>query len=310
MSLEAITAARKITGIHPRNKFVLMALADYANDLQVAWPSQATLAEWTCLTARTIRTALGELESEGYIRSTQRTRPNGSYTSKEYTLTFVFHPPRKILPPRAEILSSPEPSLEPPEEVQEHTSAEPTLFIEEEPDKGKARSSSAKSSTPDVAPYLAAWNANRGALASVKTLTSARARKLLAFIRECPDDQLGTFTAAVRVVAADDWWRKNRYGLDNLLVSGRVIEKAEAAEPASRSLELAVGDRVRFVNYASVRQELAEGAILSLDGDQVEVVVAMGKRLRIGRAHVREVLPFARWTDPGESITFTPAEES
>lgn len=131
MSLEAITAVRRLprTGIHlePRDRFVLYALADHADDRHEAWPSHRTLAEWTGYAASTVRDALAALEAAGLITAERQARPNGSETSKRYRLRFVDgHPalpaagtppcrdPAPPLPGAGTLEPSLNPHLEPP----------------------------------------------------------------------------------------------------------------------------------------------------------------------------------------------------
>lgn len=88
MSMEAITAARKLT-LPPRDKFVLLALADYANDDGEAYPKQGTLAEWTCYNRTTVNEALANLERAGLIETQQTYRDDGGKSYKRYRLTFL-----------------------------------------------------------------------------------------------------------------------------------------------------------------------------------------------------------------------------
>lgn len=92
MSLDALGAARKITGIPSRDKFVLMALADYAHDNQnhTAEIRQSTLAEWTCMSRQTVNAALHALEfTHGLIQSEQLYRDDKGMRSKRYRLLFM-----------------------------------------------------------------------------------------------------------------------------------------------------------------------------------------------------------------------------
>lgn len=91
MSIEAISAARKLT-IPPRDKFVLIALCDYANDNGEAWPKQATLSEWTCYDRTTVNYALRDLEAAGLIVSQQQYREDGGKSHKVYHLAFLGTP--------------------------------------------------------------------------------------------------------------------------------------------------------------------------------------------------------------------------
>ena len=64
---------------------VLLALADYANDRGISWPSQKRLAERARTTRRTIMRHLRALEEAGEIFSIQR-----SGTSSLYLVTLGF----------------------------------------------------------------------------------------------------------------------------------------------------------------------------------------------------------------------------
>lgn len=87
MSLTAIVAVRETDGnLSSRDKMVLMALADYADDKNEAWPSHKTLATWTHMSRSTVIRALQSLEAAGYVKAVQRRRPDGSYSSKRYHL--------------------------------------------------------------------------------------------------------------------------------------------------------------------------------------------------------------------------------
>lgn len=105
---------------------------------------------------------------------------------------------------------------------------------------------------------LAAWNTHRGPLPAVQVLTEKRRKGLRSFLKEVPAgaDPVAVFTAAVREVARDSFWAERKYNLDNLLVAGRVIEKAEkhlagpapkrnATEAAERATSLAERIRAR-----------------------------------------------------------------
>lgn len=85
MSVEAITWASKQRTGSAGAKLVLIALANYANERHECWPSQATLAEWTEQSDRTIRTHLAALEGMGLIERQTRHVP-GAYTSDRIIL--------------------------------------------------------------------------------------------------------------------------------------------------------------------------------------------------------------------------------
>jgi hypothetical protein len=75
--------------------------------------------------------------------------------------------------------------------------------------------------------FLDAWNDHRGNLPACTTLNDKRHRALDALRKEHPDHALELFTAAAQQVASDAYWVEQGYGIDNLLVKGRVLEKAE-----------------------------------------------------------------------------------
>lgn len=68
--------------MEPSAKAVLISLADQANDEGYCWPSVGTIATRTCLSERTVRRALRELEDNGLLRSSER-----SGTSNLYVIT-------------------------------------------------------------------------------------------------------------------------------------------------------------------------------------------------------------------------------
>lgn len=72
MSVAAISWASQQTAGSPGAKLVLIALANYANEANECWPSQATLARWTEQTDRTIRGHLQVLEAKNLIHRQSR----------------------------------------------------------------------------------------------------------------------------------------------------------------------------------------------------------------------------------------------
>lgn len=81
-------------------KFVLVALADMADEHESCFPGQERLGRMIGATDRTVRAALVKLEESGLISRTQRRGADGMRTSDRYTL----HINRKILP----VVESPE----------------------------------------------------------------------------------------------------------------------------------------------------------------------------------------------------------
>lgn len=121
MSVEALTwASKQVTG-SPGAKLVLIALANYANERNECWPSQATLAQWTEQTDRTIRTHLAALESMGLIHRESREN-DGAFTSDLITLQINQ---RQIFP--AENISVGKKQQKPAEKFSAYPSKEPSL---------------------------------------------------------------------------------------------------------------------------------------------------------------------------------------
>lgn len=81
-------------------KFVLVALADMADEQETCFPGQERLGRMIGATDRTVRAALVKLEDAGLISRTQRRGSDGMRTSDRYSL----HVNRKILP----VVGSPE----------------------------------------------------------------------------------------------------------------------------------------------------------------------------------------------------------
>jgi DNA-binding MarR family transcriptional regulator len=77
-----------LEGISSTQKFVLISLADQANDSGVCWPSMSSIAKRTCLSAKAVRQAIKQLEELGVLRI-ERTKHESrdQWTSNRYYLT-------------------------------------------------------------------------------------------------------------------------------------------------------------------------------------------------------------------------------
>ncbi len=67
-------------------RFVLLALADAADDNGACWPSVSTLADRCVMSTRTVQRALQDLIAANLIHSDPRQRGDGSTTSNRYVL--------------------------------------------------------------------------------------------------------------------------------------------------------------------------------------------------------------------------------
>lgn len=131
MSVQALSAAFDMRGIGASEKLVLLALANYANEKMVCWPSQDTLAEDTELSERTVWSALKNLEAKEVIARQPRKRADGTRASDVFTLLFPEHMRAK---PAAKVAKSARNSCEDqsqiasdhPATVATHTTFEPS----------------------------------------------------------------------------------------------------------------------------------------------------------------------------------------
>lgn len=77
-------------------RFVLIALADNANDDGECWPSVATIGRKTGLCERAVRTALRQLEADGWLQTANGGGRNGV---NRYTVNPAPHAPGTTCPP-------------------------------------------------------------------------------------------------------------------------------------------------------------------------------------------------------------------
>lgn len=80
-----VQAAKAQTG-HPLKNLLLIYLADFWSADKGAYPSQTTLAKRCSVSRKDINEKLGELESDGWIKSKQLYAESGAKKSKEYHL--------------------------------------------------------------------------------------------------------------------------------------------------------------------------------------------------------------------------------
>ena len=86
MSNEAIGWAYRQPIESAGKKFVLVALADFADESWTCYPGQARIAAMTGQNVRSVRRHLEELEAEGYIERKRRFLGNGQRTSDRYVI--------------------------------------------------------------------------------------------------------------------------------------------------------------------------------------------------------------------------------
>ena len=81
MSIASLSWAKKQVTGSPTLKAVLSAVADYADERGIAWPSQEQLAKDTEMSTRTILRALATLEENGFLARKRRNRSDGTRAS-------------------------------------------------------------------------------------------------------------------------------------------------------------------------------------------------------------------------------------
>lgn len=86
--------------LKPTIKFVLMALADAADDEGHCWPSVPTLAHKTCMDERSVQRILKVLKDSNFIEVQARYRNDGSPTSNKYRLALITTGDKLSPPPR------------------------------------------------------------------------------------------------------------------------------------------------------------------------------------------------------------------
>jgi hypothetical protein len=88
MSVKALTCAMALRDVSPTEKLLLLALANYADEHMRCYPSQKRLAEDTCLSDRSIRSLLAQLEGRRIISRQERQRADNSRATDLITLHF------------------------------------------------------------------------------------------------------------------------------------------------------------------------------------------------------------------------------
>ena len=272
-------------GIHlrPLPRFVLVTLANYVNEEEggIAWPSINTLAEQTGYSRAAICEALIELEEAGLITRTRRARDNGSLRSTEYRIMIGLAADAEVLPD-ARVIQEPDGGV-----VQEvdylvqgadypSPGGGPLDLVVRSGSKNQKPKSKSKPKTLvgnsdngalAITPHSAqprrvsrheawqeAWNEHCGPLPRVNTINAQRQRAIARTIKDYPDEPtaLAAFILAAQQVARDSFWIERGYGIDNLLRSGRVVEKAEKAIAPGANLSPA--DRAYAVRLAQIRK--------------------------------------------------------
>lgn len=145
MSIQAVACAIALRGVSSTEKLLMIALANYADADMRCYPSHKTLAEDTCLSERTILSALKSLGERGLLKRAERRRLDGSRSTDLITLYFageIVSPPPETVSPHGKIDSQTKPQLTVigGETVSPLTTFEPSTNHQiEEPSERRAR---------------------------------------------------------------------------------------------------------------------------------------------------------------------------
>ena len=98
MSIRAVQRAFDLDIRPSGRKFVVVALANFADENDSCWPSHKTVAEMTGMSLRAVRRNIASLQQDGLISKERRRRPDGSWISQQYILGLWQEWPLAILP--------------------------------------------------------------------------------------------------------------------------------------------------------------------------------------------------------------------
>lgn len=90
MSHKALSWAWSIQGLPSTQKFLLVALADFADEMHSCYPGQEKLAGMVGVQRQAVSKNLGELEAAGFISRSRRSRSDGSRSSDRFVLSVGF----------------------------------------------------------------------------------------------------------------------------------------------------------------------------------------------------------------------------
>lgn len=216
-----------------------------------------------------LRSALNELIELGYVKAQQTRRQGGKFGHTDYDVTdrrpvdgsTVAGKPAYGKTVSGKPASNKTDSIKTDSiKTEKHSSISELSVPEPQAGLVPQAARANRSITKDEAEsFLSAWNDNRGQLPACQVLTDKRRKGIARFLKDLPGDAdgLAVFRAAVQEVARDSFWIERKYGLDNLLVQGRVVEKAEkhmAGPRADRKVVEAVQRASSFADRIRARR--------------------------------------------------------
>lgn len=191
------------------------------------------------------QTAMRELIEAGYVRRYAKQTPEGKLAGWEWEVT--DEPLRSTVSLETRQTENPNDGKPAPKKTkteedqdnQKTKSQEHVQSVEIEAVPPPARPVPVGRNGEVIREAVAIWNEESGPLPKAAGVTDKRRQTISRMLRDfsSPEEALFALRLATRNVARDPWWRDHAYNLDNLLVTGRVLERAEKEAAAMRGSE-------------------------------------------------------------------------
>jgi hypothetical protein len=98
VSNSVLNLAWKVDGLTSAEKFVLVALADRADEAGICWPSLADIARRCCVSERHARTILRSIEAAGHVSTQRSAGPGGANRFRVHPQIPTASPDPRIIP--------------------------------------------------------------------------------------------------------------------------------------------------------------------------------------------------------------------
>lgn len=191
MSIKLMTSVWEREDLNQTQKLILLALADWANDEGLCWPSINRLAIKTSMAARSVQRIIRQLEDMQFVRRDEVTGKGNRYWIS-IPLT-ECHPRHSVTPPLTECHPTPD-TVSP---NTSYTHQLNTTFNKSSDDDHPV--------TEDE--IIECWNdlASRTGLPKIKVMNDKRRNMLRKRIKECPDVE--TWSLAFRNIERSSFLR-------------------------------------------------------------------------------------------------------
>lgn len=191
MSIRIMTNVWEYQGINATQKLVLLALADWANEEGLCWPSINRLASKTGIAGRSVQRIIRQLEELNLVRREEVPGKGNRYWIS--LPTTECHPRHSVTPPLTDVHPT-------PDTVSPNTSYTHQL---------NTTSNKSSDDDPPVTEdeIIECWNdlASRTGLPKIKVMNDKRRNMLRKRIKECPDVE--TWSLAFRNIERSSFLR-------------------------------------------------------------------------------------------------------